>query len=390
MKRANQEKYILHLPRWYPNTNDPQNGSFVRNHIQAISGQVKSVALYITTIDDNGDDCRVISFEKDNFSEHIVLIPKTPKTPRLLTRFRRIPAMIMGLKAVRKAFGRPALVHVHVLLYPGLVALMLKLFYRIPYIISEHWSGYVNGDFSQRNLFYRFLAWLVIIKSSCSTAVSDFLKNGMLAAGFPNRINIVPNVIHPPLKQIYEKLPAHRINMLVVADLVDRIKNISGIIKALNELKTELPELDLHIIGDGPDREILEKLSIDIGLNGSRIFFHGRMTPKEVYQYYPSCDFVVVNSRFETFSMITAEALVHNKPVIATRCGGPEMFIHEKNGLLIRSDDQPALTESIKTLCTHLENYRNLDFSKEILENYTPEKVGASFYGIYTEVVDLK
>lgn len=390
MKKVNNQHYVLHLPKWYPHSDDPQNGSFIRKQILAASENIQSVVLYISPSPEVTGKCKIVSFEKGNFSEHVVLFSKTEKTPKLIAKIRHIPALIMGLRAIRKSFGRPSLVHVHVLLHFGIVALFLKIFYRIPYIITEHWSGYVSGEYASKSMIYRFLCWLVVVKSSCITAVSEVLRKGMISSGFPNRINIVPNVIDPPLTNPKPALPQNRIQMLSVADLVDHIKNISGIILALNEVKTQIPDLDLHIIGDGPDRSNLEQLSRKLDLLDQRVFFHGRKTNKEVYNYYPLCDFVVVNSNYETFSMITAEALAHNKPVIATQCGGPEMFINESNGILIPVGNQTALIDAIKKICGNLNNFKNKDLSAEILSKYSSGQIGSAFIDIYSEIVDLK
>lgn len=53
----------------------------------------------------------------------------------------------------------------------------------------------------------------------------------------------------------------------------------------------------------------------------------------EVAGFFCECDFFVLNSNFETFSVVTAEALAYGKPVIATRCGGPEEFVNKIMGI---------------------------------------------------------
>lgn len=389
MNNTTKAPYILHLPKWYPNSNDPQNGSFIRKHILATAGYVKAITLFISSSPDITGKCKIVSFEKDNFAEHVVLYRKTHKTPAILKNLRFFLGFIMGFKAITKTYGKPDIIHVHVLLHFGIFALILKTLFNIPYLVSEHWSGYINGEYNNKSLIYRYLCRLVIEKSAGITAVSEMLGKGMVSAGFNKPIIIIPNVIDPPLSNPKIVYDSKRKMILAIGDLIDKTKNISGIINAFHELKDVFPDHDLHIIGDGPDKPLLEKLASQLKILNQRVFFQGRKTNREVYYYYPVCQFVIVNSNYETFSMITAEALAHNKPVIATRCGGPELFINEKNGLLVPVGNHFELIEAIKKMISNFEYFDLQDFSSDILKNYSSIKIGKDFMAIYTKIADI-
>jgi glycosyltransferase involved in cell wall biosynthesis len=60
------------------------------------------------------------------------------------------------------------------------------------------------------------------------------------------------------------------------------------------------------------------------------------------------CGLLVVPSRRETFSLVTAEALASGLPVVATRCGGPEEIVTPDTGELANVDDAASLAIAIE------------------------------------------
>ncbi len=76
----------------------------------------------------------------------------------------------------------------------------------------------------------------------------------------------------------------------------------------------------------------------------------GRLPNVEVLRIMAQAGFVVINSNVETFSVVTGEALALGKPVIATRCGGPEAFIDEANGFLIPTANDAELANAMQQM----------------------------------------
>ena len=65
----------------------------------------------------------------------------------------------------------------------------------------------------------------------------------------------------------------------------------------------------LTIVGDGPDRQLLEVWQSSLGLLDRTVFFYGTASEQEVMQLTADCSFAVLNSNFETFSVVMAESL---------------------------------------------------------------------------------
>jgi len=103
------------------------------------------------------------------------------------------------------------------------------------------------------------------------------------------------------------------------------------------------------VYGDGSPhyRQILEEMIQRRNMQG-----HFILRPKqEVDSIYRHCCAAVVTSEFEPFSMVVIEAMSYAKPVIATRCGGPEEIIEDgRTGFLIPVGDSEALADRMLTL----------------------------------------
>ena len=98
-------------------------------------------------------------------------------------------------------------------------------------------------------------------------------------------------------------------------------------------------------------------------------------------------DFHIINSQYETFSLVTAEALICGIPVISTRCGGPEEFIDESNGLLINIDDNNALVSAIEYMLDNHDKYKANFIMEKAKCKFSPEIIGKELFETYKKVL---
>jgi glycosyltransferase involved in cell wall biosynthesis len=191
---------------------------------------------------------------------------------------------------------------------------------------------------------------------------------------------ILPNVVPGLERAVPEAGTAGA--LLVVADLVDRIKNVSGVLRALAAARKQDQRLSLDIIGDGEDRSALQQLAMELGLQDA-VRFLGRLDNASVLDHMATRWALVVNSRFETFSVVTGEALALGRPVIATRCGGPTAFITPDNGLLIDPDDDAALAQAMLRLLRTAERYDPHVVRSSVDQRYGMDAVGRGYLAFY-------
>ncbi len=74
--------------------------------------------------------------------------------------------------------------------------------------------------------------------------------------------------------------------------------------------------------------------------------------------------------------------------MIATRCGGPEDFVTEENGILIPVDDVAALTDAMEHMMLHRSEYDSAAIATSTRERFAPEKIAAQLTEIYTAVLE--
>jgi glycosyltransferase involved in cell wall biosynthesis len=134
------------------------------------------------------------------------------------------------------------------------------------------------------------------------------------------------------------------------------------LIEALRLLSEQHPEanFELHIGGDGPERENLQH-QIQSSFPAGQIRLLGRIPPDELPELLSAYDVFVAPSREESFGVAILEASACGLPVIGSETGGiPEVIIHEETGLLFPSEDAQALCQALYSLYKHPEKQRNL------------------------------
>jgi glycosyltransferase involved in cell wall biosynthesis len=85
----------------------------------------------------------------------------------------------------------------------------------------------------------------------------------------------------------------------------------------------------------------------------------------------------------ETFSVVTLEAILSGRPVIATRCGGPEAFILPENGLLIDRDDDAQLANAMQQLLRNYSFYESGKVKNSLPGDYSLKGVGETINTLY-------
>ncbi len=375
------------LSKWYPYSQDPQFGVFIRKQAIAIS-LFREIVVYSSHAHSNPEspsfELKLETFNK--LTEYRMFYRKnTSFLSPLINSIRYLQAWSKARKEIWKNHGTPSIIHAYILLRPAILAFFTSRIYRIPYVVSEQWSGYTTGKFLQRPFLVRSLSKFVFRKAKARIVVSEFLRSSMEQLGFHQPIEVIPNVIE--IQNPKERKPSGKIQVLVVADLVDEIKNISGLLNAFAKAKSEIPNIFLQIIGHGKDEKLLKKMSEELGLLPDAMQFEGLKNNQEVYEALWNSDFLIMNSRYETFSLICAEAFSCGKPVIATRCGGPEEFVNESNGILVPVEDQDKLYQAIIRMSNSYKNYSSENIRKNALEKFGANSVGSRFDLLYKRLI---
>jgi len=127
-----------------------------------------------------------------------------------------------------------------------------------------------------------------------------------------------------------------------------KVKDVATLLDALALASREVPLLRLAVVGDGPEREALERRARMPDLAGRVAFTGWRRDLAAIYQ---GLDVVALSSRNEGTPVALIEAMAAGRPIVATAVGGvPDIVEHGRSGLLVPPGDAATLASALVTL----------------------------------------
>jgi len=166
-------------------------------------------------------------------------------------------------------------------------------------------------------------------------------------------------------------------------------KGVDLNIKAIRRLVDKYGNLLLIVVGDGPERFNLERLTRELNLE-RHVKFLGHLPHESVMEYMSACEVFSMPSWQETFGLVYIEAMAHAKPVIAIRGQGVDgIVIHGKTGMLAKPNDVDSVIEVMDFLLSHPNEAKTIGkrARKLVLEIYTYKKNAERTINIYNEVL---
>jgi glycosyltransferase involved in cell wall biosynthesis len=152
-------------------------------------------------------------------------------------------------------------------------------------------------------------------------------------------------VIYPPCEVKTVALEVKKENIILTVARLSRFKNIDVLVTTFGRLTKQMPDTRLVIVGDGEEKQELERLARSTGMN-DRISFEGTVSQTRLEHFYKIARVTVICSRNEPFGLVPIESMMHATPVIAHDSGGPrETVFHGRTGFLY--DDEKPLLELI-------------------------------------------
>lgn len=188
------------------------------------------------------------------------------------------------------------------------------------------------------------------------------------------KAKILPNPLNP--KFLNRKYIGVREDKIVAVGRLDENKNHAMLIHAFARITSEFPNMKLVIYGEGSNREQLEQLVTEKGLE-ERIELPGNIT--DVAEHIANARIFVLTSNTEGMPNSIMEAMALGLPVVSTDCpcGGPAALIQDgENGLLVPVGDAYALADAFRRILSDEEYAEKLGQNAyEITELLKPDKV---------------
>jgi 1,2-diacylglycerol 3-alpha-glucosyltransferase len=167
-------------------------------------------------------------------------------------------------------------------------------------------------------------------------------------------------------------------------------KNWETLIRAVAQVYPQHRDMRLVLIGDGPDRQTLESLAMELGI-AERVTFTGQLAFDEIAAYLKAADLFSFASVTETQGLVTIEAMAAGLPVVAVDGSGTHDIVeHGKQGCLAENDPS-ALASAINELLSDPQQMKK--FSVAALKKartFDINRLGRQMVKVYEQAIQDK
>lgn len=391
MQQKEKSTHILIIPSWYPRNTQDIGGSFFREQAIALEKKGYKVGVIHPQIRSARDIVGIITkpygLKKENDSDVTTFrwhsanfFPKMPK----LARARWLSLGMKLFDTYVKENGFPDIIHVHSLLNAGILAYKIAQIHDIPYIVTEHSTAYARKLINESEI--RTL-YPIINNAFCCLAVSQkfsYLLNKIFKT---NKWEYLPNIVNNNfLKAPLESQYGEQFTFINIC-LLDKKKRVDLLLHAFSKITKKTPNLHLKIGGNGPERQYLESLASKLQIS-DKVTFLGMLPREKVLNEIQEADAFVLSSEFETFGVVLIEALALGKPIIATKCGGPESIIIPDVGFLVENGSVDQLASAMLELYENRDKYKSQEIRDYCYENFSEDAVINKLSTLYQQILD--
>lgn len=379
--------HVLIIPSWYPTKKNQISGSFFKE--QAIALQKEGHKVTIAYIDIRSltnivkNPFKKIAYQKEiEDGLHTYRYNIYNYIPKLNSKFNYVQTKKLDflLSKIIYERGKPDIIHLHSFLKAGHAVRKISKKYNIPYIYTEHYSGFSRGiiNKSQENTIKK-----IAESASKITVVGEGLKAN-LEEITDKDIVIVPNMVDIDNFNIQNIKKENGFIFFSLGSLLN-IKGMDILLNAFSEIKNK--NIKLYIGGKGEEEEKLKKLARDLKIE-NKVMFSGELSRKDVNKYMNICDVFVLPSRHETFGVVFIEALATGTPIIASDCEGPKGIVTYENGIIVPKENILQLTRAMEYMIKNINKYNKEKIRKDCIERFSTTSVTNKYIKIYKDILE--
>ena len=242
----------------------------------------------------------------------------------------------------------------------------------------EH--NHFHGDLKYANKIYnsaKKLDYLVLVSSDLQKYYEKRLRHtSCMCLMIPNAIDKLPSTLSP-LKE----------KRFVSVGRLSKEKGFMDLLMLYKEVLNLYPDWRLDIVGDGPEKEILEKYIIDNSLD-KMVKLHGFQGKEYIDSLLEKSSIYLMTSYTESFGIVLIEAMSHGVPCIAydSAEGAREIIMSGENGYLIKNRNMDAMKRKISDLVDNYEQRKEMGKkARESVKKYTSDVVSEEWFTLIEE-----
>ncbi len=352
---------LLTFSTLYPNAARPNHGVFVENRLRhllasgaATSTVVAPVPYFPSRNPRFGEWARHATVPAQETRHGIAVrhprylaIPKIGMSIAPYLLYRAMVPVVRGMLAAGQRFDA---IDAHYFYPDGAAAVWLGQHFGLPVVVTARGSDVTQlPDFPiPRRLIGRAIA-----SANAMITVSAALKDCLIALGAPaEKVTVLRNgvdtaLFHPPADRdaLRRDLGLTRRTLISVGLLIER-KGHHRTIAAM----TQLPDYELLIAGEGPERDRLAALIVSLGLS-DRVRLLGARPHAELPALYGAADASVLASSREGWANVLLESMACGTPVVASNIpGNPEVVQTRAAGTIVAANTPDGIAAGVRAL----------------------------------------
>lgn len=245
-------------------------------------------------------------------------------------------------------------IHAHFASHPAAAGWIIHQFSGIPYSFVAH------GSDLHRN---RHMLTEKVRDAAFVVAISNDNRQTILhdtGEQYSDKVKVIHCGVNSadfrPVQHSTAAMSSDVLHVLCIGTLHE-VKGQTYLIDAVKTVTENGVQMKLHLVGDGPDQQMLERQVAEARLTDV-VVFEGRRDRHEIIQLLQAADILVTpsvptaNGRREGIPVVLMEGMASAVPVISSRLSGiPELVQHEVNGLLTEPGDTAAIAAALQRLC---------------------------------------
>jgi len=391
---------IFYIPSWYPSKQNAYSGIFFKEQVLALA-KFQDCNIAVSLWGQNNFDLplknpfQTVSkimkwmFEKkhirkvfDNLFE--IYNPKILWTDKLNGRTPRIFDINNRnyINAI-EIFRNIDVIHAHVSYPGGYAAMMLSKLYKKPYIITEHMGPFPFTDYLNKGKLSDKVR-LPLVNANSIIAVSNSLADSIFGFDIARPV-VIPNLVDESFFNLSNKRKEQSKFIFFTLCSMNPQKGVIDLLDAIKTTNDTISNVSFRIGGDGDKLKEYTEYSRKLNLD-DKVEWLGKISKEESLKEYQNCDAFILTSHHETFGVVLTEAIACGKPVIATRCGGPEDIVNKNNGLLVEKHNTEQISKAIIYMIKNKKKYDPIIIREDFLGKFSSKVVTDQIYKLYLEI----
>lgn len=380
--------HILILASGYPTAYSVNQGIFFRDQAESLARNKANQVAVIATVPVSIKAVlkkRIWSFGaqksvKNDVRTVVYTFLNLPK----VHRYRMLKSRKEALKLIDdyiREFGKPDVIHLHGF-QSGLQAVEAKKKYGIPFVVTEHSTQFIDNIVAPS---LEPFAKTVFEHADAAIAVSVPFAE-IMTKRYGRPFQYIPNVVDT---NIFHINPNRKENpeftfFNAAAFVVE--KNQPMLLEAFASVLKTFPDTRLRLAGTGPNEQQAIAYAQELNLDG-KVDFLGVLPRPEIVKEMQQTDAFVLSSKVETFGVVLIEALSCGKPVVSTKCFGPESIVTSPEVGILCEQTASDLASAMEEMIRNRSAYNEKVIRKHAIDQFSNDVVISQLMEVYQTVV---